>query len=98
MKGPVGPLVTPDVVDQKAIVEANGSIGFDQFLVGWADSNFRDLHGTELSLAQNSPKTHKRNADVRRGRQDHPSFYEQRVPVSQCVNQEQQKTSQGFLV
>jgi hypothetical protein len=36
--------MTPDVVDQKAIVEANGSIGFDQFLVGWADSNFRDLH------------------------------------------------------
>jgi hypothetical protein len=31
-------------VDQEAIVEANGSIGFDEFIVDWTDSNFRDLH------------------------------------------------------
>src|SRR5262245_55618685 len=84
--------------DQKTIIEANDRMGFDRSLLGSTDSNLRDLHGTELSLAQKSPKTHKRNADVRRGGQDHPSFYEQRVPVSQCENQEQQKTSQGFLV
>ena len=36
--------MTPDVIDQKAIVEANARIGFDQILVGWTDSNFRDLH------------------------------------------------------
>jgi hypothetical protein len=34
----------PDIMDQKAIVETNGSIGFDQLFVGWTDSNFRDLH------------------------------------------------------
>jgi hypothetical protein len=34
----------PDVMDQKTIVEANGSIRFDEILVGWTDSNFRDLH------------------------------------------------------
>src|SRR5262245_18433971 len=33
-------------MDQKAIVEANGSIGFDELLAGWTDSNFRDLHLT----------------------------------------------------
>jgi hypothetical protein len=44
--------MTPDVVDQKAIVEANGSIGFDQFLVGWADSNFRDLHFSPLRMTR----------------------------------------------
>jgi hypothetical protein len=37
--------MTPDVMDQKAIVEANGGIRFDQILVGWTDSNFRNLHG-----------------------------------------------------
>jgi hypothetical protein len=34
----------PDFMDQKAIVEANGSIGFDELLVGWTDSNFRNLN------------------------------------------------------
>src|SRR5215510_14584360 len=53
--------------DQKTIIEANDRIGFDRSLLGPTDSNFRDLLGTELSLAQKSPKTHKRNADVRRG-------------------------------
>src|SRR5262244_4506482 len=33
-----------DVMHQKAIVETNGSIGSDEFLVGWTDSDFRDLH------------------------------------------------------
>jgi len=33
----------PDVMDQKAIVEANARIRFDQLLVGWTDSNFGDL-------------------------------------------------------
>ena len=33
-----------DVIDHKAIVETNGSIGSDEFLVGWTDSDFRDLH------------------------------------------------------
>jgi hypothetical protein len=98
MKRPVGPLNDPDVVDQKTIVEANARIRFDQIFIGWTDSNFRDLHGTELSLAQKSPKAHKRNADVRRGGQDHRSFYEQRMPVSYCENQQQQQTSQSFLV
>jgi len=31
-------------VDQKAIVEAIVSIGFDELLVGWTDSNFRNLN------------------------------------------------------
>jgi hypothetical protein len=36
--------MTLDVMDQKEIVETNESIGFDKILVGWTDSNFRDLH------------------------------------------------------
>jgi len=44
MKRPVGTFDDPDVMDQKAIVEANGSVGFNEFLVNWTDSNFRDLH------------------------------------------------------
>jgi hypothetical protein len=37
-------LDNPDVMDQKAIIGANGSIGFIQILIGGTDSNFRDLH------------------------------------------------------
>jgi hypothetical protein len=36
--------MTLDVMDQKEIVETNESIDFDKILVGWTDSNFRDLH------------------------------------------------------
>jgi hypothetical protein len=31
-------------MDQRAIVEANGSVAFDEILIGWTDSSFRDLH------------------------------------------------------
>jgi hypothetical protein len=44
MKRSSGTFDNPDVMDQKAIVEGNGSIGFDEFLVGWTDSNFRNLN------------------------------------------------------
>jgi len=44
MKRPVGAYDDSDVIDRKAIVEANGSIGSDGFLVGWTDSDFRDFH------------------------------------------------------
>jgi hypothetical protein len=31
-------------MDQRAIVEANGSVAFDEILIGWTDASFRDLH------------------------------------------------------
>jgi hypothetical protein len=33
-----------DIRDHKAVVEDNSRIGSEHILVGWIDSNFRDLH------------------------------------------------------